>query len=536
MQTVKVTREPNFSPVEKMKIGADKLADAVKKTLGAGGQNVIIEQEGGFPIITKDGVTVAEHVVLEDKIENLGAQILKQAAQQTARISGDSTSSTTAFAQALINNGLEAIKNKENVNQVEFTRGIEAASKIMAELIEKEAIQVTDSDYEKIATVSANGDVEMGKLVAEAVRVSGLDGTITAERSLKPQSYVERTNGMSVTAPIFNTGLFNKGNVAAAEDVLVLVSSKKMMRQAELVPILRYVIDNRKSLLIINEYIEGEAMHCITENAKQMQAHYGGTIICSRSGMLGHGMLRDQVLEDICAFTGATFIRDESGISLEQVTGEHFGYLEKVVVDARKTVMTNPEDTEDQIKARVAVIREQMKINDGLEEFHKKRISALLQGLATIHISFMTDIEGNEKAFRIDDAIKACKSAIEKGYVAGGGVALPQIAHKNSGKIVEEYEKLSSRDMKDGYQSFFKSLTAPLSCILSNAGIEEDINKIVEGEFGYGINVVSRERVNMIEEGIIDPAKAMMCVVENGASVACLFLTTSCAMVANEAK
>jgi chaperonin GroEL len=148
----------------------------------------------------------------------------------------------------------------------------------------------------------------------------------------------------------------------------------------------------------------------------------------------------------------------------------------------------------------------------------------------------MTDIEGNEKAFRIDDAIKACKSAIEKGYVAGGGVALPQIAHKNSGKIVEEYEKLSSRDMKDGYQSFFKSLTAPLSCILSNAGIEEDVNKIVEGEFGYGINVVSRERVNMIEEGIIDPAKAMMCVVENGASVACLFLTTSCAMVANEAK
>lgn len=528
-----IVKEPNFTPLEKMKKGVDKLADAVKETLGAGGRNVIIEQENGLPIITKDGVTVAEHVVLSDSTENLGAELVKQAARQTAKIAGDGSSSTISIAQSIISNGLSV---NEDLNKVEFARGIEAAAKAMADLVQKEAIEVKPEDLDLIATVSANGDKELGRLVAEAVRLSGLEGTINAEQSKTGRSYVERTNGMAINAPIFNTALLNEGSIAVAEKVYVLVSNKKMMRQAELVNVMRKVVEARASLLVINEYIEGEAMSFFTENSRAMKQHYNGAVICSRSGQLGHGYLRDQVLEDICAFTGATYIRDESGIMLEELELAHLGFVSKVVVDSRRTTLIEPNETEELVEERIKTVREQLNLNDGLEEFHKRRISSLKQGLATIYIAFLTEAEGGEKAYRLDDAIRACKSAMEQGYVAGGGIALPQIAYKNAESLIEIQEKLSPHAQK-GFDTLMKSLSAPLACILSNAGIDVNVDDLIAGEYGYGIDVVSKEKVNMIEAGIIDPAKVSINAVANAASVACLFLTTSCSMViADESK
>jgi len=505
-----------------LKKGVDKLANAVRITLGPKGRNVVIEKKFGSPTITKDGVTVAKEIDLEDPLENVGAQMLREVASKTSDIAGDGTTTATVLAQSIIAEGLKNVT--AGANPMEIKKGIDLAKDSVIEFISKISKDIPDlNQIAQVATISANDDQEIGSKIAEAMDKVGKDGVITVEESKTAETYLEFVEGMQFDrgylSPYFVTN--SDSMEADLEDPYVLVHDKKISNMKDLLPLLEKVVQAGKPILIIAEDIEGEALATLVVNKLR------GTFKVLAVKAPGFGDRRKAMLEDIAILTGATVISEEQGYKLENATLEYLGSCKKVVSDKDNTTLVNGSGGKNAIKARVNEIRVQIEktTSDYDKEKLQERLAKLSGGVAVLNVGAATEVEMKEKKARVDDALHATRAAVEEGIVAGGGVALLRASLQLDDIKATASEKVGVDIMK-------RALEGPIRQICENAGLEASIivQKVLEGKDDFGFDARDEKYVNMFKAGIIDPAKVARVAVENAASIAGLLLTTEVAI------
>ena len=509
----------------RMKEGADALANAVKVTLGPKGRNVVIDKKFGAPQVTKDGVTVAKEIELEDKIANMGAQLVKEVASKTNEQAGDGTTTATVLAQAIINVGMKNVT--AGANPMDLKRGIDkAVAKVVDNL--KEQSQAVGTDYskvEQVATVSANNDPAIGKLIAEAMSQVHGDGVITVEEAKGTDTNVKVVEGMQFDRGYISPYFMTNGDKmeAVLDDALILVTDKKVSAMKDLLPILEPIAREGKSLLIIADDVDGEALTTLVVNKLR------GTIKVAAVKAPGFGDRRKDMLQDIAFLTGATVISEERGFTLENATVELLGKAEKVTISKESTTIVGGAGNKDDIDDRIAQIRKQ--IDNTTSEYDREklqeRLGKLSGGVAVIYVGATTEVEMKEKKDRVEDALNATKAAVEEGYLPGGGVAYIRATESLEGF------KGDNEDETTGVKIVAKAIEAPLRQIADNAGVDGSVivQKIKEGKNDFGYNARTGEYVNLYEAGVIDPTKVARVALENAASVSGMFLTTECGIV-----
>jgi len=510
---------------DKMLRGVDILANAVKVTLGPKGRNVVLDKSYGAPRITKDGVTVAKEIELEDKFENMGAQMVREVAQKTNDMAGDGTTTATVLAQSIIREGAKSVA--AGMNPMDLKRGIDFAVAAVVKDIEKRAKKVGSSaEVAQVGTISSNGDVKIGKMIAQAMQKVGNEGVITVEEAKSLDTEVEIVEGMQFDrgylSPYFITNA--EKMVADLEDVHILLHEKKLSALQALLPVLESVVQSGKPLLIISEDVEGEALATLVVNKLR-----GGLKVAAVKAP-GFGDRRKAMLEDIAILTGGQLISEDLGIKLENVTPAMLGRAKKVIIEKEKTTIVDGAGKKKDIEARVGQIKAQIEetTSDYDREKLQERLAKLAGGVAVIRVGGATEVEVKEKKDRVEDALNATRAAVEEGIVPGGGVALLR-AKKAVGKIVND-----NHDVQAGINIVLKALETPLRQIAENSGVEGSIvvGRIMENKSEtYGFDAQTGEYVDMVEKGIIDPAKVVRAALQDAASVAGLLVTTE-AMVA----
>jgi chaperonin GroEL len=505
-----------------LKAGVDKLANAVKVTLGPKGRNVILQKQFGVPHITKDGVSVAKEIELEDPIENMGAQLVKEVASKTADQAGDGTTTATVLAQEIYNLGFKNVA--AGANPMDLKRGIDVAvGAVVKELANISKKIKSSTEIEQVATISANNDSEIGKMIATAMDKVGKDGIITVEEAKGIETEVKVVEGMQFdkgySSPYFVT---NQETMAAEFDnPLVLIYDKKISAMKDILPVLESVAQTNKPLVIISEDLEGEAMATLVVNKMR------GTLKVVAVKAPAFGDRRKEMLQDIATITGGTVISEEVGLSLEKVTMSMLGKAEKIVIDKDSTTIINGGGKKEDIKARVELIKTQIEksTSDYDTEKLQERLSKLSGGVAILYIGAATEVEMKEKKDRVDDALHATRAAVAEGIVPGGGVALIRAQ-----KSLDNLELPNEGDYNTGIFIVRKSIEAPLRTIVQNAGgsAEVIINEVRNSKGNMGYNARSEEYVDMVKAGIIDPTKVTRLALENAGSIASLLLTTEC--------
>ena len=512
---------------DRMLRGVNVLADAVKVTLGPKGRNVVIEKSFGAPRITKDGVTVAKEIELADKFENMGAQMVKEVASRTNDEAGDGTTTATVLAQAIIKEGLKAVA--AGMNPMDLKRGIDLATSKVVEQIKGAARPVKDSDeVAQVGTISANGEAQIGRFIADAMQKVGNEGVITVEENKGMETEVEVVEGMQFDrgylSPYFVTNADKM--IADLEDALILIHEKKLSSLQPMVPLLEAVIQSQRPLLIIAEDVEGEALATLVVNKLR-----GGLKIAAVKAP-GFGDRRKAMLQDIAILTGGQVISDDLGMKLENVTVDMLGRAKKVSINKDNTTIVDGAGDKAEIEARVAQIRTQVEetTSDYDREKLQERVAKLAGGVAVIRVGGMTEVEVKERKDRVDDALNATRAAVQEGIVVGGGVALIQAA-----KTLEGLKGANS-DQDAGIAIVRRALEAPLRQIATNAGVDGAVvaGKIRESsDAAFGFNAQTEEYGDMFAFGVIDPAKVTRTALEDAASVASLLITTE-AMIADK--
>jgi chaperonin GroEL len=506
---------------EKMKRGVDTLANAVKVTLGPKGRNVIIDKKFGSPSITKDGVSVAKEIELEDAVENMGAQLVKEVASKTADQAGDGTTTATVLAQSIYTIGSKNVA--AGANPMDLKRGIEKAVDAIVSDLKKQSRAITTSkEIAQVATISANNDSEIGTMISSAMEKVGREGVITVEEARGTETEVKTVEGMQ----------FDRGYLSAyfvtntdkmeveLEKPFILISEKKVSSMKELLPVLEAVAQTGRPLLIISEDVDGEALATLVVNKMR------GALKVAAVKAPGFGDRRKAMLEDIAILTGGTVIAEERGFKLENATIEYLGQAEKVIIDKDNTTIVNGAGSKDNIENRVNQIKAQIEntTSDYDREKLQERLAKLSGGVAILYIGAATEVEMKEKKDRVDDALHATRAAVEEGIVAGGGVALI--------RAIQALDKLKgeNEDQLTGINIIRQAVESPLRTIVANAGGEGSvvINAVKAGKDDFGYNAREDKYENMIAAGIIDPTKVTRLALENAASIAGLLLTTEC--------
>ncbi len=515
----------NIDAREQLKQGVDALANAVKVTLGPKGRNVIIEKKYGAPQITKDGVTVAKEVELEDSVNNLGAQLVKEVATKTGDAAGDGTTTATVLAQAIINVGLKNVTS--GANPMDLKRGIDKA---VAEVVKsiKSQSQIVGDDYDKIeqvATISANNDSEIGSLIAEAMKKVSKDGVITIEEAKGTDTTIEVVEGMQFDrgyiSPYFVTN--TEKMECEMENPYILIHDKKISSLKELLPILEPAVQSGRPLLIIAEDVDSEALTTLVVNRLRSNLK-----ICAVKAP-GFGDRRKEMLEDIAVLTGGMVISEERGLKLESATLEMLGTAEKITIDKDNTTIVNGSGKKENISERINQIKAQIAAttSDYDREKLQERLAKLSGGVAVLYVGAGSEVEMKEKKDRVDDALSATRAAIEEGIVPGGGVAYI--------RATVEVDKLKgdNADEKTGIDIIRRAIEEPLRQIVTNAGKEGAVvvQKVAEGKGDFGYNARMDRYENLLAAGVVDPAKVTRVALENAASIAGMFLTTECVIV-----
>ncbi len=507
--------------------GVNALADAVKVTLGPKGRNVVIEKSFGSPTVTKDGVTVAKEIELENKFENMGAQMVREVASKTSDVAGDGTTTATVLAQAVFREGSKLVAAGHN--PMEIKRGIDRAVEAITESLKKMAKSTKDpNEIAQVGTVSANGDETIGTLLSEAMEKVGKEGVITVEEAKSAETTLEVVEGMQFDrgylSPYFVTD--PERMEAVLEDVYLLLSEKKISNMKDLLPVLEAIARQQKPLLIIAEDVEGEALATLVVNKLR------GTLQCAAVKAPGFGDRRKEMLKDIAILTGGQVIAEELGLKLENVTITDLGRARSVRIDKDNTTIVDGAGKKDKIKARQQEIRTQIEntTSDYDREKLQERLAKLVGGVAVIKVGAATETEMKEKKARVEDALHATRAAVEEGIVPGGGVALLRAQ-----KALEKLEVNAEQQV--GVNIIRRAIEEPLRQIVQNAGEEGSIvvNKVREGKGNYGFNAATGEYTDLVSEGVIDPVKVVRSALQNAASVAGLMLTTE-AMVAEKPK
>ena len=515
----------NVDVRSKMKEGADALADAVKVTLGPKGRNVVIDKKFGAPQVTKDGVTVAKEVELEDRFANMGAQMVKEVASKTNEQAGDGTTTATVLAQAIINVGLKNVT--AGANPMDLKRGIDKAVDVVVKDL-KARSQEVGNDYskvEQVGTVSANNDGYIGKLIADAMSKVGQDGVITVEEAKGTETEVKVVEGMQFDrgyiSPYFMTNADKME--AVLDDPYILVTDKKISTMEDLMPVLEPIAREGRSLLIIAEDVDGQALTTLVVNRLR------GTLKVVAVKAPGFGDRRKEMLQDIAILTGATVVSEERGFSLQTATVQMLGKAEKVTVTKENTTIVGGVGDKNEIAERAQLIRQQIATttSDYDREKLQERPGKLAGGVAVLYVGATTEVEMKEKKDRVEDALNATRAAVEEGYLPGGGVA-----YIRATEALAEL-KGENEDETTGIRIVARAIEEPLRQIAANAGVEASviINKIRECKGAFGYNARTGEYVDMFEAGVIDPTKVARVALENAASVAGMFLTTECGIV-----
>ena len=501
-----------------LKAGVDKLANAVKVTLGPKGRNVVIEKKFGAPTITKDGVTVAKEVELDNRIEDVGAQMLKEVASKTSDDAGDGTTTATVLAQALVAEGLKNVT--DGANPMSIKRGIDAAVGAVVEALQAQSKDLPDSkQIANVGTISANNDHEIGTKIAEAMEKVGKDGVITVEESKTAETFLETVEGMQFDrgylSPYFVT---NSDNMEAEmDDTYILIYDKKISNMKDLLPLLEKVVQTGKSVVIIAEDIEGEALATLVVNKLR------GTFKVLAVKSPGFGDRRKAMLEDIAVLTGGTVISEDAGYKLENATLEYLGTCKRAVSDKDNTTIVGGNGTGDAIKARINEIKVQIDktTSDYDREKLQERLAKLSGGVAVINVGAATEVEMKEKKARVEDALHATRAAVEEGIIPGGGVALLRAVSALDKVKVDDEEKVGVDIMR-------RALEEPIRQIVENAGAEPSIvtQAVRDGKGDYGYDARTDEYVSMFKVGIIDPTKVARVAVQNAGSIAGMILTT----------
>ena len=508
-----------------MKEGADALADAVKVTLGPKGRNVIIDKKFGAPQVTKDGVTVAKEVELEDRFQNMGAQMVKQVASKTNDQAGDGTTTATVLAQAIINVGLKNVT--AGANPMDLKRGIDKAVAAVVDNLHKQSQSVGD-DYakiEQVATISANNDEYIGKLIAEAMSKVKKDGVITVEEGKGTETEVKVVEGMQFDRGYISAYFMTNPDKmeAVLENPYILITDKKISAMKDLMPVLEPIAREGRSLLIIAEDVDGEALTTLVVNKLR------SVIKVAAVKAPGFGDRRKEMLQDIAILTGGQVISEERGASLENATLAMLGQAEKVSIDKDTTTIVDGAGDKEAVKQRAAQIRTQIENtkSDYDREKFQERLGKLAGGVAVLYVGAASEVEMKEKKDRVEDALNATRAAVEEGIVAGGGVAYI--------RATEALKKLKgeNEDEQTGINIVARAIEEPLRTIVANAGLEGSVvvQKVKEGKKDFGFNARTETYENLLAAGVIDPTKVSRVALENAASVAGMFLATECAIV-----
>ena len=510
---------------DSIKRGVDALANAVKVTLGPKGRNVIISKSFGAPQVTKDGVTVAKEVELEDALENMGAQMVKEVASKTNDLAGDGTTTATVLAQAIVKEGLKNVA--AGANPMDLKRGIDKAVEALTADLEKQSTKVGSSSEKimQVASISANNDPVIGELIAEAFSKVGKEGVITVEEAKGTETYVDVVEGMQFDrgylSPYFVTNS-EKMN-AELENPMILLCDKKISAMKDLLPVLEPIAQQSRTLLIIAEDVDGEALATLVVNKLR------GSLKIAAVKAPGFGDRRKAMLEDIAILTGGTVISEDRGFTLENATIDMLGTAETVTIDKDNTTIVNGAGKKADITARVNQIKSQIETttSDYDKEKLQERLAKLAGGVAVLYVGAASEVEMKEKKDRVDDALHATRAAVEEGIVAGGGVALVRA------KKVLEKLTTDNLDETTGVQIIARAIEEQLRQIVENAGGEGSVvvSKVMEGSKAFGYNAKNDTYVDMLKEGIIDPKKVTRIALENASSVAGMILTTECALV-----
>ncbi len=515
----------NIEARAQMKEGADALANAVKVTLGPKGRNVIIDKKFGAPQVTKDGVTVAKEIELEDRVANMGAQMVKEVASKTNDQAGDGTTTATVLAQAIINVGLKNVT--AGANPMDLKRGIDKAVAAVVDSLRAQSQEVGE-DYakiEQVGTISANNDNYIGKLIADAMSKVKKDGVITVEEAKGTETEVKVVEGMQFDRGYISPYFMTNGDKmeAVLDTPLILITDKKISTMKDILPVLEPIAREGKSLLIIAEDVDGEALTTLVVNKLR------GTLKIAAVKAPGFGDRRKEMLQDIAVLTGGTVISEERGFTLENATLDMLGQAEKIVITKENTTVVNGAGDKAEINERAELIRKQIETTTSDYDREKllERLGKLAGGVAVLYVGAASEVEMKEKKDRVEDALSATRAAVEEGIVPGGGVAYI--------RAVEALKDLKgeNEDETTGIHIVAKAIEEPLRQIAANAGVEGSviIQKIKEGKGDFGYNARTDEYVNMFEAGVIDPTKVSRVALENAASVAGMFLTTECAIV-----
>jgi len=502
-----------------LKIGVDKLANAVKVTLGPKGRNVVIDKKFGAPTVTKDGVTVAKEIELENPIENMGAQMVREVASKTSDIAGDGTTTATVLAQAIYREGLKNVT--AGANPMDLKRGMDKAVRTVIEELKKMSKEVEGSDeIAQVGSISANNDKEIGKLIADAMDKVGKDGVITVEEAKGMDTELEVVEGMQFDrgylSPYFVTD--SESMETVLDNPFILIHDKKISSMKDLLPVLEKVAQTGKPLVIISEDLEGEALATLVVNKLR------GTLRVAACKAPGFGDRRKAMLEDIAILTNGTLISEERGYKLDNATLEYLGTAKKVVMDKDNTTIVEGSGLTSDIQKRVNEIKAQIEntTSDYDKEKLQERLAKLSGGVAVLKIGAATEVEMKEKKARVEDALHATRAAVEEGIVPGGGVALVR-----AGKVLETLEG-ENHDQTTGINIVKKALGEPLRQIVTNAGLEGAVilNKVLEGTGDFGFNAATEVFENLVTSGVIDPTKVTRTALENAASVTSMMLTT----------
>ncbi|KAE9538340.1 chaperonin GroEL [Ursidibacter maritimus] len=506
----------------KMLNGVNVLADAVKVTLGPKGRNVVLDKAFGAPTITKDGVSVAREIELEDKFENMGAQMVKEVASKANDVAGDGTTTATVLAQAIVNEGLKAVA--AGMNPMDLKRGIDkAVTAVVEELKTLSKPCETSKEIEQVGTISANSDSTVGKLIAQAMEKVGKEGVITVEDGTGLEDALDVVEGMQFDRGYLSPYFINKPEAGTVEleNPYILLVDKKISNIREILPVLEAVAKAAKPLLIIAEDIEGEALATLVVNTMR------GIVKVAAVKAPGFGDRRKAMLQDIAILTAGTVISEEIGMELEKATLEELGQAKRVVISKDNTTIIDGIGDEAQIKGRVAQIRQQ--IEDSTSDYDKEklqeRVAKLAGGVAVIKVGAATEVEMKEKKDRVDDALHATRAAVEEGIVAGGGVALVRAASKVATTL-----KGDNEEQNVGIKLALRAMEAPLRQIVTNAGEEASVvaRNVKDGSGNYGYNAATEQYGDMLEMGILDPTKVTRSALQFAASIAGLMITTEC--------
>ncbi len=502
-----------------LKVGVDKLANAVKVTLGPKGRNVILDKKFGAPTVTKDGVSVAKEIELENPIENMGAQMVREVASKTSDVAGDGTTTATVLAQAIFREGLKNVT--AGANPMDLKRGVDLAVVKVVDYLKSISKEVGGrEEIAQVGTISANNDKTIGSLIADAMEKVGKDGVITVEESKSAETTLEVVEGMQFDrgyiSPYFVTN--SESMEAVLEDAYILIHDKKISAMKDLLPILEKIAQSGKALLIIAEDLEGEALATLVVNKLR------GTLKVCAVKAPGFGDRRKAMLEDIAILTGGTVISEERGFKLENANIDYLGRAKKVTVDKDNTTIVEGSGKNDDIKKRINEIKSQIEktTSDYDKEKLQERLAKLSGGVAVLKIGAATEIEMKEKKARVEDALHATRAAVEEGIVPGGGVSLV--------RAISALDKLNgeNQDQNTGIKIVQKALEEPLKQIAANAGLEGAVvlNKVLEGKNDFGFNAATEQYENLMKSGVIDPTKVTRTALENASSVASLLITT----------